>query len=143
MSTILINGERVDGIEKIKIWIVKGIDKVAVDYAEKFGEDLAILKEGRRDESLSTSQIRNIFGSVKKMEMKGFNEADFLLLKPKLAYAAKRAKTKGAEKFEKVFSSGIDTVVSGETLEEKAKRFSMFCKFFEAVLSYHRAKGGK
>lgn len=144
MATVFeINGKNVDGGKQIEAWIKNGIDKIAVKYAEKFGESLATLKEGNKDQSLSTSQIRNIFGSVKKMEMKGFNEADFLLLKPKLAYAAKRAKTKGAEAFKDVFSKGIDTVISGESLDEQEKRFIIFCKFFEAVLAYHRATGGK
>ena len=143
MSTVFkINGQDVDGEKQIETWITVGIEKTAIEYAKKFGENLATLKEGSKDQSLSTSQIRNIFGSVKKIEMKGFSESDFLLLKPKLAYSAKRARVKAAEEFKDVFSKGIDAVISGKSVEEKKEKFNMFCKFFEAVLAYHRAKGG-
>lgn len=125
-----------EGIEVIKKGVVNGITKEVVKYAERFGTHLG--RDLGKDKKLSTSQIRNIYSAVKRMEMKGYNESEFLLLKPKLAYVAKRGK-KGAEDFKEVFVHGIDVIVN---LEDKKNAFKNFCKFFEAVLAYHRAAGG-
>jgi len=85
-----------------------------------------------KKDGLTTSQIRNIFGSVKKMEMKGFQEKEFLLLKPKLAYAASRpGAKKGTKELRKVLTIAIDAVGSD------GKKFENFCNFFEAILAYH------
>src|ERR1051325_9637086 len=58
--------------------------KPLVQTAEILGPRLKDLK-------LTTSQIRNAYGLVKRMEMRGFDPNEFVLLKPKLAYAAARA----------------------------------------------------
>ena len=124
------------GKEVIKQCVKGGITQEVVEYAEQFGR---VLKNNK----LSTSQIRNVYATVKKIEMKGYkgNESEFLLLKPKLAYEAKRWR-KGAEDFAGVFIEGINTIVSLSTEEKKEMAFKNFCKFFEAVLAYHRAAGG-
>src|SRR5262249_39666550 len=62
--------------------------KPLVDAAEVLGPRL---EHGK----LTTSQIRNVYGLVKRMEMRGFDPNEFVLLKPKLAYAAARANTVG------------------------------------------------
>jgi len=85
---------------------------------------------------LTTSQIRNAYGIVKKMEMGDFNEHEFTLLKPKLAYAAARARKDGAEQLKVVLTWAIDEVGSDET------KFARFVDFFEAILAYHKAAGG-
>lgn len=101
-----------------------------VDAAELLGR---YLKEGR----LTTTQIRNIYGMVKRMEMQPFDPHEFLLLKPKLAYAAKRANARGAEGLRDVLSWAIDEVGTD------AQKFARFVDFFEAILAYHVAAGGK
>ena len=53
--------------------IIKGDTKKLVQEAERMGEHFRNLKAKRKE--LTTSQIRNVFGSVKKMEMKGFGFA--------------------------------------------------------------------
>lgn len=113
--------------------IIEGDTKVLVEVAEELGKHL-------NKNELTTSQIRNVFGSVKKMEMRGFKEKELLLLKPKLAYAASRpgAKSKrGLSDLRSVLSTAIDFVGNNETY------FENFCNFFEAILAYHRAAGGK
>lgn len=134
----------VDGETAIKKWLTEGIDQTAIAYAEKFGEYLA-------NNKLSTSQIRNVFGEVKRIQMKGrdnFADVDVLLLKPKLAYArARRAgigneAAQSAESLQKVLSSGIDQIFTGD-VSKKYDRFENFANFFEAVLAYHKANGGK
>ncbi|GIV18871.1 MAG: hypothetical protein KatS3mg023_0622 [Armatimonadota bacterium] len=101
-----------------------------VQTAEKLGPHL---QRG----NLTTSQIRNIYGMVKRMEMREFNPHEFALLKPKLAYAAKRARARGAEDLKQVLSWAIDEVGTD------SQKFLRFVDFFEAILAYHVAAGGK
>lgn len=101
-----------------------------VQIAEGLGPRL---QQGR----LTTSQIRNIYGMVKQMEMRGFDANEFVLLKPKLAYAAARADTQGARELKDVLTWAIDEVGNDEA------RFGRFVDFFEAILAYHKAAGGK
>ncbi|RLC17334.1 MAG: type III-A CRISPR-associated protein Csm2 [Deltaproteobacteria bacterium] len=116
--------------------IIKGDTKKLVQEAERMGEHFRNLKAKRKE--LTTSQIRNVFGSVKKMEMKGFDANELRLLKPKLAYAAYRPGAKdGTRDLRTVLSTAIDCV------EEDKEKFENFCNFFEAILAYHRAAGGK
>lgn len=118
--------------------IINGDTKKMVEKSETAGRQL-------KNDGLTTSQIRNIFSSVKEMEMKGFNEKELLLLKPKLAYASARpGAKKGTRELKNILTSAIDCVVDGEGNDEKKKeRFENFCRFFEAILAYHRAAGGK
>lgn len=101
-----------------------------VNAAEALGP---YLKNGQ----LTTSQIRNIYGMVKRMEMQQFDPHEFMLLKPKLAYAAKRARARGAEDLKTVLSWAIDEVGTD------SQKFARFVDLFEAILAYHVAAGGK
>ena len=103
--------------------------EILVKEAEQQGQQLA--------RNLTTSQIRNIYGAVKKMQMKG-GELDthkLLMLKPKLAYAAKRHGG-GVDTLKDVLTQAIDLVGND------SKKFNRFVDFFEAILAYHRAYGG-
>lgn len=113
--------------------IINGDTKKMVEVSEILGKHL-------KEKDLTTSQIRNVFGAIKKMEMKGFQEKELFLLKPKLAYAASRPGAKrgtGTKDLRSVLSKAIDYVGDSE------ERFENFCNFFEAILAYHRAAGGK
>jgi CRISPR-associated protein Csm2 len=123
-------------------WIKDKIDEKAIVFAEKFaGKVLSDKRKG-----LSTSQIRNFYGELKRIQMKGVTtelkaKTDFILLKPKLAYATSRNSTDGSEAFDKVVQKAIDaTDINSEGYET---RFQNFCDFIEAILAYHKAKGGK
>ena len=76
-------------VEFSKSWIETGITDDCIRFAEGFGSHL----ERNR---FTTSQIRNVFGEIKRIQMSGFDNGrtDFLLLKPKMAYAARRAQDK-------------------------------------------------
>ncbi len=103
-----------------------------IKACEGFGQ---YLKNNR----VSTSQLRNAYGSMKKLEMTGWNKTtqrQLLLIKPRLAYAAGRHGA-GMEDLSNVVGYGIDAV--GES-EENFKRF---CQFFEAIVAYFKAAGGK
>ena len=102
--------------------------EILVKEAEQRGQQLA--------RNLTTSQIRNIYGAVKKMQMKGeLDTHKLLMLKPKLAYAAKRHGG-GVDTLKDVLTQAIDLVGND------SKKFNRFVDFFEAILAYHRAYGG-
>lgn len=109
--------------------------KQMVNFAEKLAQGIF------RD--VSTSQIRNAYGTVKKLEMQSTftdkSHRELLLLKPKLAYARGRANRKEAFKqLEDALGVGIDAVDV-----KQPETFKRFCNFFEAILAYHKAAGGR
>ncbi len=117
--------------EKIKSFIQR--DDSAKDMIN-FANDLA-----KEIGDISTSQIRNAYGTVKKLEMQTFTEKSYrelLLLKPKLAYARGRIEKKKVDTFKKLedtLCSAIDAVDI-----QHPETFKRFCQFFEAILAYHK-----
>lgn len=124
--------------QDVKLWVRQGPSKDLIEKAENFGRSL-------KDGKLSTSQIRQVFTKLKGIEAKGYLEKkiDFLMLKPFLAYAASRQKATGLQEIKDKVTVGIDEVASANDDEEALKRFKNFCRFFEAILAYHKAAGGK
>ena len=114
--------------------IIRKGGRALVDAAESLGPRL---KQNR----LTTNQIRNVYGMVKRMELRldrdDFEYDELILLKPKLAYAAARADNEGARELKNVLSWAIDEVGTDR------KHFDRFVDFFEAILAYHRAAGGR
>jgi CRISPR-associated protein Csm2 len=105
-----------------------------ITAAESFGKCIA----SDREKKITTSQIRNAYGTMKKLEMLGWNkqtERELWLLKPRLAYAAGRH-GEGVKILKEVISTAIDCV-------NDADSFKRFCQFFEAIIAYHKAYGGK
>lgn len=148
-TTLKINNQEIDGVQKAPIWIKSGLDNEAISYAEIFGKELTKPQNPKKEnmpddrEALTTSQIRNVYGEVQRMKMKGFNQAELLLLKPRLAYTTERKGTIGSKDFRKVIEKALDEVFNGKDEKEKEKRFQNFANFFEAILAYHRSFGGK
>ena len=106
--------------------IEKGGDSL-VTAAENLGEKLA--------RNLKTSQIRKIYGAVKKIQMSDeFRRNDLVMLKPKLAYAA--ARNAAVMDLKEALTQAIDRV------GDNPEKFKNFVDFFEATLAYHRAFGG-
>ena len=109
----------------------------------KRAEEIAL--EVLKGERVTTSQIRNIYGTVKKLEMMkgGTGVMDrLIMLKPKLAYTAGRHdKVPGLKILRDILSNAIDLVSEGG--QTKDIRLERFYQFFEAILAYHRAHGGK
>jgi CRISPR type III-A-associated protein Csm2 len=107
-----------------------------VEFAKEFGSYLGTdVKNGYKIEvaKLTTNQLRKFFGEVKRQQMKGYNETDFVLLKPKLAYAVGRAKGKSKiTDFYEIMSIAIDEV-------KVEAHFKNFIKIFEAIVAYHKA----
>ena len=113
--------------------IEEGDSVLLVKIAENLGKQL-----GRQ---LTTSQIRNIFGTVRQVEMSWSPQSDaeeqawaarqLMLLKPKLAYQAKRERGRGVAQLAEVLTPSIDMVGNDR------QKFQNFVDFFEAILAYH------
>lgn len=128
-------------LEFKKEWIQNGINSECVSFTEKLAKKLA--SELYSGERLTTSQIRIVFGEIKRIQLKGFNKekTSFVLLKPKMAYAAGRHNKQGVKIFKDVFDKAHNAVnAEGENAEYE---FQNFTDFFESTLAYHKAFGGK
>ncbi len=117
--------------------------KLLVDHAEDLGSRL-------KNANLTTSQIRALFGEVRQIQAQlslGEQERDralrkLILLKPKMAYRARRERGRGVEELTSVLDPAIDLVVGGSDQEIQEQNFQRFVDFFEAILAYHKAAGG-
>lgn len=103
---------------------------------------------------LARGQIRTIFTEVRKIEalwdaegVKKPEERDYnkalrrlVMLKPKLDYQT--ARIPQVQRLKDVLTEAIDEVAKGKDTSEKNERFKRFMNLFEAILAYHRAKGG-
>jgi CRISPR-associated protein Csm2 len=137
ISTELPKREQIDSI-------LAGDVKRLVTWASKVGGGLA------QNERLTTAQVRTFFGEVRQIEADSGPDPQTLsdkafrrlvLLKPKLAYQAQRErearKGEGVARLAEVLSEAIDSV------QNDAVRFKHFVEFFEAILAYHKAAGGR
>lgn len=124
--------------EAVESWVQNGPQPNLIEEAQKFGE---LIKNKR----LTTSQIRQVFTKLKSIEAKQYaaQRTEFMMLKPFIAYAAGRQNAEGLRLFKERVTWGIDEVLKASNSEDEEKRFKNFCTFFEAVLAYHRACGGK
>lgn len=115
--------------------------KELVDLAEQLAKTL--VRNG-----LTRSQIRNIFTEVRQIEamwqMGGEHQTEALrrlnMLRPKLSYQT--ARTASVQDLQKALCEAIDEVEKAPA-DQKDRMFSRFMDFFEAVLAYHRAEGGR
>lgn len=128
-------------VTDIQNWIANSLNEKAILFSEFFGRYV-------EEAGLTTSQIRNVFGEVKRIQMKAtttetLDELALLMLQPKLAYAAKRADKEGTRELKDVLTEAIKKVLEeGTDIEIKKVRFENFSNFFEAILAYHKSSGG-
>ncbi len=124
--------------------IVKGDTDRLITRAKEIGRDL-------KNAGLSMAQIRSIFGTVRRIEMRWTEKItedeetkeemqeramrQLLLLQPKLEYQARRQRA--VEGLKNVLIPAIQQV------QGDRERFGRFVEFFEAILAYHVAEGGK
>lgn len=129
--------------EDLRAIIVEGNVEKLVAQAKRLGDKLKV-------DGLSTAQIRGVFGTARQIEQRwresglaqdGADAAgqaawrQLVLLKPKLEYQARRHASVAELR---------DTLNSAITLvDQDRQRFSHLMEFFEAVLAYHVAAGGK
>jgi CRISPR-associated protein Csm2 len=128
--------------QELKDIIERGNNEVLVDKASDIGKALA--------RQLTTSQIRGIFGSVRRIELDWQDprqnpdprrvaqaQREFALLRPRLAYQARRERGRGVEDLRDVLDPAMEIVGNNHTY------FRNFVDFFEAILAYHKAAGGQ
>ncbi len=129
--------------------MIEGDPETLITVADRVGQTLV-------EQELTTSQIRNVFGTVRQIQMRWptnstepTNEAyrEAVLLRPKMAYFAERQKkAKGGRSY------GMETLQ--RTLEPALKlltdngqpsreRFNRFVDLFEAIVAYHKKHGGR
>lgn len=120
-------------------WVSDKISSTAIAYAELLGEKLVL-------ERFTTSQIRNFYGELKRIQLKGIEheKTSFHLLHPKIAYAAARAQKTGgggARIFkDEILKAHKAVDIDSDKFEE---RFQNFCDLCEAILAFHKAQGGR
>ncbi len=102
-----------------------------LDFEHHCDEIINEAKEFAKEISANdlTSQLRKFYGEVKRLQLNGYNNVKFKLIKPKLAYAAGR--NKKIIKFYEVMSDAIDKV-------NDQTSFDNFVKMFEAIIAYHK-----
>jgi len=136
--------------EKLKL-IITGKTPEAIqtliEVAESIGRHLA--------RNVTTSQIRNIFGTVRTIEqdVKTLEDdqqlpiqvqRDLQMLRPKLAYQYGRVQ--GRDDDPQKAAMGALTGILSEAIAlvgSDVRRFRNFMDFFEAILAYHRRYGGR
>jgi len=115
--------------------------KDLVAWADRLGRRL-------KNQGLATNQIRALFGEVRQIEaewgMEGRRDRArhrLILLKPKMAYRARRERGRAVEELVNVLDPALDLVVNAPD-QEQGGNFRRFVEFFEAILAYHKAYGG-
>jgi CRISPR-associated protein Csm2 len=121
-----------------------------VSYAEELGRSL-------KNKGLATNQIRALFGEVRRIEGEWSIDRQralrrLVLLKPKMAYRARKERGQAVKMLVNVLDPAIDFVVqapdrpagaSPGTGNNKDDNFQRFVELFEAILAYHKAFGGR
>ncbi len=121
--------------EQVRAIIRDGDYQTLVDVANEVGRQLAKL-------GLATSQIRNVFGEVKRLQNR-YDRNRLLMLRPKLAYMGARVE-RGGKELRDVLTRAIIEIFDGNPDERtQRERFQRMADFFEAILAYHRAYGGR
>lgn len=144
-------------------WITHQIDKGCIKFMDALGFYLCD-KRTKEDNfpgynAMTSSQIRNIFSELKRLEAKlveGLDttkkeestsaekwkkvEPEFLMLRPKIAYNAAREIQKRRDSRIKAFRK---TFEDAHAEVDNTKQFKNFVRLFEGILAYHKVYGGK
>lgn len=135
-------GKILDEIGKLNMLKDLSIKLIADEngYADQIAHTLRNMK---------TAQLRRFFGAIKSIERtieednseKAWDEveAEFYLLKPKIAYAKGRKLI--PEEFYQVLKVSLNKINVG-TNEDKIENFKRFVKFLESIVAYHKFYGG-
>jgi CRISPR-associated protein Csm2 len=134
--------EILDKIGKLNMLKDLDIKSIADEdgYADKIAHTLRNMK---------TAQLRRFFGAIKLIERtieeenpeKAWDEveAEFYLLKPKIAYAKGRKLI--PDEFYQVLKVSLNKINIG-TNKDKIENFKRFVKFLESIVAYHKFYGG-
>ena len=134
-----------------KSWIQSEVDEKCIQYMEGLGFHLCD-KRNKYDKfpgynAVTTSQMRNIFSEVKRIEVKLSSQEQWqreypniLLLRPKIAYNTARVISNKKDSRMKDLRAVLEKGLLAVKNEHDFKRFS---QFFEGVIAYHKVYGGK
>lgn len=109
--------------------ILEGNSRKLIECAEEMGKHLGLEKR-KGGEGMSTSQIRNIFDAVKRMDK--YQPYNLDLMRAKIAYVAGR--NREVLDLQEVLDEAIKKV-------DNQDKFKHFKDFFEAIVAYHRRYG--
>ena len=114
-----------------------------VKWADTKGKQL-------KNANLTTSQIRALFGEVRQIEALWSMESQreralrrLHLLKPKMRYRARKERGIAVRELVAVLEPALDLVLQERDAAKQGESFKYFIEFFEAILAYHKAYGGK
>jgi CRISPR-associated protein Csm2 len=65
-----------------------------------------------------------------------------VLLRPKLAYQARKERGRGVEELKEVLDPCLEQLQKANDPETRRRYFERFVDFFEAILAYHKSAGG-
>lgn len=127
------------------------------DGAQKLVEWANSIGKSLKDMGLTTSQIRALFGEVRQIQaewsinrQRAFRR--LVLLRPKMAYRARKERGKAVEELVAVLDPALEYVIKAQprpkdqppgTGNNQDDNFQRFAEFFEAILAYHKAYGGQ
>jgi len=126
--------------EELNTIIEQGNNEALVKHAERLGKVLAFNR-------LTTSQIRGIVGAIRRIERAWRSpdqaeqrkaQRELALLQPRLAYLAGRERNQGPLNSLKEVLTGALVLIGNDPA-----RLRNFVDFFEAILAYHKAFGGR
>lgn len=119
-------------------WITKGIQAEAVKAAKEMGGKLA-------QKGVSTSQIRNFFGEIKKIQALGIDmqkgRSRLHMVGPKLAYTIGRMEGNNNREKADAMSEllqGVEKATELIVAADSSIRFNHFVDFMEAMVAYHK-----
>jgi CRISPR-associated protein Csm2 len=107
--------------------------------------------KGLKEMGLATGQIRALFGEVRQIQAQWNMEDErqatlaarrLVLLKPKMAYRARRERGRAVEELRGVLDPALDEIIKEKDARKQRENFNRFVEFFEAILAYHKAYGG-
>ena len=113
-----------------------------VKRADELGQQL-------KNSGLTTSQIRALFGEVRQIQAQWSVEGGrekaarrLILLKPKMAYRARKERGAAVQELTAVLNPALDIVIQEKDAKKQDAHFQRFVEFFEAILAYHKSYGG-
>ena len=117
--------------------------EVLIRRSEQLGQSL-------KNAGLTTSQIRALFGEVRQIQAQWSMSDDqqqlayrrMVLLKPKMAYRARKERGKAVGDLVAVLDPALDEVMKEKGLKKQREAIQRFVDIFEAILAYHKAYGG-
>ena len=133
-----------------KEWISDKIEKDCITWLENFGFYLCDKKDEKDQRpgfsAMTATQMRNIFGEVKRIEaqltLDNWDKVlpDVLLLRPKIAYNTAREISKRRDSKIKAFREIMELALKEVDGPDTFRRFA---QFFEGIIAYHKVYGGK